>query len=48
MSDDSFFRRPVSMSLTELNAVDDDGSESCLHAAIDFDTDLEVCVVTTC
>jgi hypothetical protein len=44
MSDEGYRRRPVTMSLTELNALDDDGGESCLHPAIDFETDFEVCV----
>lgn len=42
MSDDDYYRRPVSMSLTELNAGEDDGSESGLPTAIEFDADFEV------
>jgi len=42
MSNESYYRRSVSMSLTQLNACEDDGSESGMPSAIEFDADFEV------
>jgi hypothetical protein len=44
MSNDGYYRSPLSMSLTELNAGEDDGSEFGVPSAIEFDADFEVII----